>query len=102
MGRRMKRHLMRTKRSFHLEAIHYLGPSPALGRLEHNHRPARAREVAMNTSFPLNLLDLFYCGVKRRGHGLVHQLGFATLDEIWRPAVAAEQLLQFVARDSSE
>jgi hypothetical protein len=40
-GRIGERHLMRTEGAFDLQAIDDLRPRPALGRIEHDHRPAR-------------------------------------------------------------
>src|ERR1039458_5680352 len=70
--------------------------------MEDDHWPARTRAVAVDTGVLLDLLDLLHRRVERRGHGLVHQNGLVTLDEVGRPPVAAEQLLQFLAGDAGE
>ena len=55
-----------------------------------------------NAGVLLDLLDLLHRRVERRGHGLVHRLRLVALDEVGRPAVAAEQLLQFLVVDAGE
>ena len=40
--------------------------------------------------------------VERRRHGFVHQRGLVTFDEVRRPPISAEQLLQFLASDAGE
>ena len=56
----------------------------------------------MDAGVLLDLLDLLHRRVERRGHRLMHQRGLVTLDEVGRPPVAAEQLLQFLAGDAGE
>ena len=56
----------------------------------------------MDAGVLLDLFDLLHRRVERRGHGLMHQLGLVTLDEVGRPPVTAEQLLQFLAGDACE
>jgi len=48
----------------------------------------------------LNLFDLREHGIKRCRHGLVHQFRFMALDKVWRPAIAAQQLFQFLMADT--
>ena len=97
-----KRHLMRAERPLDLPPVHDLRPGPALGRVEHDHRPARALRTLPRAGGLLDLPDLLDGGIKRGGHRLVHQRGFVPLDEIGRPAIAAQQLLQLLARDAGE
>ena len=101
-GRVGERHLVRAERAFHLQAVDHLRPRPALGRIEHDHRPARTGQVAADAGLLLDRLDLLDRRVERRGHGLVHQLRLVALDEIGRPAVAAEQLFQFLMLDAGQ
>jgi hypothetical protein len=101
-GRVGERHLMRSEGAFNLQAIDRLRPRPALGRSEHDHRPARTPEFAMGAGVLLDFLDLLDRRIERRGHRLVHQIGLVTLDEVGRPAIAAEQLFQFLAGDAGE
>lgn len=79
-----------------------LQPGPALGRFEDYHRPARAREVAVDAGVLMDFLDLLNRDIERRGHRLVHQRRIVTLDEVGSPPVAAEQLFQFLAGDAGE
>ncbi len=96
------RHLMRAEGAFDLQAIDHLRPGPALGRLENDHRPARAHEVAVGTGVVLDMPDFFHRLVECRSHGLVHQRGILALDEVRRPAAAAEKLFQFLRFDARE
>ena len=50
----------------------------------------------------LDGLDLLHRGVERRGHGLVHQRGLVTRDEIGSPTITAQQLFQFLAADAGQ
>ena len=50
----------------------------------------------------LDCFDLLDRHIERRGHRLMHQVRLVTLDEIGRPAVAAQQLFQFFAGDAGE
>ena len=101
-GRVGERHLVSTKGAFNLQAVYHLWARPALWRIEDDHRPARAGEVAADTGILLDSLDLFHGLVEGRGHGLMHWPRLVSLHENWGPAVAAEQLFQFLARDSCE
>ena len=78
------------------------GPVQPLGELSTIIGQRGRGEVAADAGVLLDLLDLLHRRVERRGHGLVHQLGLVTLDEVGRPAVAAEQLFQFLVRDAGE
>ena len=56
----------------------------------------------MGACLPLDGPDLLHRFVERGGHGLMHQFGLVTFDEIRRPAVATEQLVQFFMGDAGE
>ena len=56
----------------------------------------------MNACVGLNSFNLFYHRIERRGHRLVHQGGLVALDKVGGPAIAAEQLVQFLVRDPSK
>ncbi len=101
-GRIGERHLVRAEGAFHAQPIDDLGPCPALGRIQHDHRPARARRVGMGTGLLLDLPNLLDYSVERRGHGLVHEFGFMPLDKVRRPAVTAEQLFQLFVFDTGQ
>ena len=103
MRRRVgNRHLMRTESAFDLQTIDPLRPRPALGRLKDDHRPPRAPLDAVDAGVLLDRLDLSHRRIERRGHGLVHSRGLVTLHEVRCPSVAAEQLLQLLARDAGK
>ena len=78
------------------------GPVQPLGELSTIIGQRGRVEVAVDAGVLLDLLDLLDRRVERRGHGLVHQLRLVALDEVRRPAVAAEQLLQFLVLDAGE
>ena len=90
---------MRPERAFDRQTVDRLRSSPALGRREDDHWPAGTFLDALGPGSVLDGLDLLDRGVERRGHGLVHLHGLVALDEVRRPAVAAKQLLQLLARD---
>ena len=56
----------------------------------------------MASSVALDLFDVLYHGVERCGHRLVHQFGLEALNEIRRPAVTTQQLIEFLAADAGE
>ena len=101
-GRIGERHLMRAERAFNLQAVHPFRPRPAFRGFEDDHRPARAHGVAVDAGFVLNAFDLLHRLVQRRGHGFVHQRRLMSLDVIRRPAVAAQELVQFLRLDARE
>ena len=103
MSRRVReRHLVRAERAFNLLAIDHLRSRPTLGRIENDHRPARTSDVAVDAGVLLDFFDLLHRRVERRGHGLMHRRRLVAFDENGHPAVAAKQLLQFLAGDASE
>src|SRR4030095_8882640 len=88
--------------AFHLVAVHLLGAGPSLGAAEHDHRPAGPGGLAAR---PRLLLDapaltppVFHGGSRLP----VHERGIVALDEVWRPAVAAEQALQLLVADARD
>src|SRR5208283_4863925 len=93
---------MGPERALDRKAIDEFRSGPALERSEDNHRPARARGVALDARVVLDLLDLLHHLIEGRGHGLMHLLWLFSLDEERRPAVAAEQLVQFLVGDACE
>ncbi len=97
---RMQRHLVRTERAFDLNAIDDFWSGPALGRVQHDHRPARTGQVAVLTGIMLERPDPLHRGIQRGCHRLMHQRRLVALDEDRRPAIAAQQLLKFLARDA--
>ena len=97
---RMQRHLVRAKRAFDLLAIHDFRPGPALGRFEHDHGPARPCRVLLLARLALNGADLLDARVERLRHGFVHRARLMAADEVRRPSVTAQQLLELLARDA--
>src|ERR1700733_4932209 len=93
---------MRAECPFDLQAIDYRGTGPAFGRVQYDHRPARAHRLALRACLLLDLPDLFDGLVERCGHSLVHQTGLVALDEVGRPTATAQELLQFLVADSCE
>ena len=97
-----ERHLVRAEGPFDLQAVDHLRPRPTLGRIQHDHRPARTRQVAVDAGILLDFLDLLHRRVERCGHGLVHQRRLVPLDKVRRPPIAAEQLFQFLMLDAGQ
>ena len=90
---------MRPPGPFHLVALDLLGSGPALGRAQHDHRPARAnRGVRLARGF-LVRADVGDGLVQRRGHGLMHHRRLTAFDEVRLVAVADEQRLQLLVAD---
>ena len=103
MARRIgDRHLVRAECPLHRQAVDHLRSRPSLRRIEDDHRPARSNEVSVRAGALLDAPDLLDDGVERRGHRLVHQRGIVSLDEVGRPAVAAQQLFQLLTGDPRE
>ena len=97
-----ERHLVRAPRTLRPASVDGLRPGPALGRAQHDHRPARAHRLAACACRLADGGDLGHHLVERDGHGLVHRFGLLALDEARRVAVAEEQAFQFRARDARE
>src|SRR4051794_24013229 len=101
-GRARNRHLMRSERAFDLLAIDDFWACPTLGRIEYDHWPAWALGLAVSPGILLDFLNLLDGHVERCGHCFVHQRRLMTYDEVRRPPVATEQLLQLLARNAGE
>ncbi len=56
----------------------------------------------MDASVLLDLFDPLHHGIEGYGHGLVHQRRFMSLHVVRRPAIAAEELVQFLRLDTRE
>ena len=97
-----ERHLMRAPGTLGLVAIDLLRPGPALGRAQHDHRPARQVGLAALPRVPLDLADLRDGFLERGGHGLVHRVGVVALHEVRRVAVTVEQRLQPVVAQAGK
>ena len=101
-----KRHLMGAEGSLRRQAVDHLGAGPALGRAQHDHRPARplgrADVVRAGSRAHLDLGDLGGDLIEGGGHQLVHRVGVRALDEMWGVAVALEQRAQLLRGDAGE
>ena len=61
IGRRVgKRHLMGAESALDRLAVHHLGPGPALGGVEHDHRPARPLGPPVRAGVLLDRADLLH------------------------------------------
>jgi len=99
-----QRHLVRPPAALDGLAVHFPGAGPALGRAQHDHRPARAAGPveAVRARVGLDPRDLVEHGVERGGQLLVHALRIVAGDEVRRVAVAAEELVKLVVADARE
>ena len=102
LGVDQQRHLVRPERALVLQSVDELRSGPALGRAQHDHRPARASRVAGVSRARLELADVPDGGIERRGHQLVHPVRIAALHEIGRPAAATEELVELLVLDAGE
>src|ERR1019366_7016349 len=71
-GEVCERHLVGAEGALGGEPVDLLGPGPALGRAQHDHRPARPRRVSARARPLLDLGDLLRDLVERGRHQLVH------------------------------
>ena len=82
--------------------VHFLGAGPALGGAQDDHGPGGAAVVPGGAGVGLDALDLPDGPVQGGGHGLVHLLRVAALDEAGFPAAAPEEALQLAVGDAGE
>ena len=75
---------------------------PALGRAEHDHRPAGTFGEALPMRARLDPPDLADGGVERGRHQFVHLLWLMSLDEIRRISIASQQVIEFLVADAGE
>src|SRR5664280_1443760 len=95
-----ERDLVRAEGALGRQAVDLLGAGPALGRTQHDHRPARALGLALGACATLNLGDLLADLLERCGHQLVHARWIGTLHESWRVAIALQQRAKLLSRDA--
>lgn len=78
---------------------------PQLGTLEDFQRLVmKARELGIDIALDIFLyfMDLLHHFIQRRCHSLMHQVRHVSLNKVWRPPVAAKQLLQFLAGNAGK
>ncbi len=92
---RGQRHLVGTPRTLHRQTVDLRGTGPALGRTQHDHRPAGPVRDVVLASRALNRRDAVQRGVHRAGHRAVDGQGVVTGDVDRIVAVATQQLVQF-------
>src|SRR3569833_1465857 len=97
-----ERDLMRAEGVFVGHPVDRLRAGPALWTAQDDHRPARSITDAVDTGGMLDAADFVDDDVERRGHRLMHVRGIVAFDKVGRPAVAFEQLLEFVVGDTSQ
>ena len=101
LGELRQRHLVGAEGALHRLAVDLLGPRPALGRAQDDHRPARPLGGALART-RLDGGDVADHLVERLGHELVHGRRVVALDEVRLVAVADQQRAQLVVRDARE
>ena len=102
IGVDQQRHLVGPERALDLQAVDDFRARPALGRLQHDHRPAPPGRVAGAARMVLHAADALDGLFQRAGHELVHLLRVVTLDEQGLPAAAAQELVQFLVLDAGQ
>ncbi len=93
---------MRAERALDLLSVDPLRAGPALGRDEHDHRPARPRMESLRPRFVLDRADVGEHAIERRRHRLVHRHRIVAFDEPGRVAEAGEVGLELGAGDSRQ
>ena len=93
---------MSAPESFEIMSANLPGCTPALGRPQDDHGPARSIRDACVPALPLvrtNFLDAMF---HSRRHGLVHAFRVRSLHKVGGPAVASHQVLQFFVADARQ
>jgi hypothetical protein len=96
------RHLVGAEGALDLDPVDLLGPGPALGRAEHDHRPARARLQLSAAGRGLDPRDLLQRLVQGPRHQPVHGCWIAAADEQRPVAVALEERPQLGLGDARQ
>jgi hypothetical protein len=97
-----KRNLMRSECPFDGLAVDDFGAGPALGRAQHDHRPAWSMCRFARSRILLKLANIGNCCIHNRRHSLVHDLRIITFHEARRPAATFKKIGQIVAIDPGE
>ena len=101
-GKAGERHLVRAEGALDRHAVHLPRPGPALGRTQHDHRPARPLAKAVLAGVGLDGVDLVERLVERRRHQPVHLRGLVAGNEVRLVPIAPQQLRQLLVRDARE
>ena len=86
-----KWHLMGAPSAFDRFAVDNLGASPAFGRAQDEHGPARTRGVVVLAGVLLDAADIRIDGVEGLGHAAVHLGRVVAFEVVRRVAVALEE-----------
>ena len=97
-----ERYLMGSISSLDGQSVDHLGPGPALGSIEDDHRPARPGRDSLGAGIILDSTDVGHDLVERRRHERVHRLRVVPFDEVGLIAVASHQLLELFAADAGQ
>ena len=96
------RDLVRAPGTLDGQPVNLLWTSPALGRTEHDHRPAWSFVEPVGARRLLDGSDLAEGSVQRRGELSMNRHGVVAGDDVHRVAVAFQELAQLVVRDSGQ
>ena len=99
------RDLMGTPSPFDRLAVDHFRSRPALGRAQHDHRPARARDsvrVTMGSGLTLDMKNFGQRSLERPGQQLVDDHRIVACDEMRIVTIAAQQIGQFLMADARQ
>src|SRR5688572_22174356 len=83
-------------------AIDFFRAGPSFRRTENDHRPQRSLLGTRPSRLGLDAVNVFNNSIERCRHRLVHLLGIAALDKIWRIPVAPEELIKLLMTDAGQ
>ena len=93
------RNLVGSERTLVFKIVDEFGSGPALGRLEHDHRPAWPRCNRVFACLTLDILDILYRFFHGGGHEAMHGVWVISFDEHRCPAAAFKEALKLVMID---
>src|SRR5262245_10757752 len=93
---------MRAPGTLQLVSAHLRRRAPAFRSAQYDHRPMGALRRSGFPGFLLVFPDLADTMLYGRRHRLMHRVGIRSFHEVGCPAVTPEQVLQFLARNTSE
>ena len=97
-----QRDLVCAPEAFKIMTFEFARSGPAFRGAEYDHwptRPGHDSVCAGGLLVPANFMDTVF---HRSGHCLMHAVDVRALNEIGRPAIAAEQIFQFFMRDAGQ